>query len=218
MKEIWILGAGKFGQIAAEALHLKNEDADITIIEKNEDTCRQLSNCKHAIICADAIDFLTENLKNRDKPDWIIPVIPVHVAFEFIKTRLLAGYRLEKLTVPDQLAVMLPNPCRGNSGRLYISYADFRCPDNCPQPKNRCTHTGEARPMNLYKKLESLNSADYNSVVVRSWQLSPGVGGYKPHDLFQALDSVRTSRKPVLLSTACGCHGVMDLFTITPKA
>lgn len=216
MKKIWILGAGKFGQIAAEALLRKNEDADVTIIEKSEITCGQLSTVKHAIICKDAIDFLTENLKTRDEPDWIIPVIPVHVAFEWIKARLLADYRLEKLTVPDQLEMLLPNPWRGNNGRLYISYADFRCPDDCPQPKNRCTHTGKARPMNLHKKLESLNFADFNSIVVRSWQLSPGVGGYKPLDLFQALDSVRASRKPVLLSTACGCHGVVDVFTITP--
>jgi hypothetical protein len=217
MKKIWILGAGKFGRIAAEALHRKNEDADITIIEKSENACRQLPNVKHSIICTDAIDFLTENLKTQDEPDWIIPVIPVHVAFEWIKARLLADYRLEKLTVPDQLAMALPNPCRGNSGRLYISHADFRCPDNCPQPKNRCTHTAKARPTNLYKKLDSLNYADFNSVVVRSWQLAPGVGGYKPLDLFKALDSVRSSRKPVLLSTACGCHGVVDAFTITPK-
>jgi hypothetical protein len=31
------------------------------------------------------------------------------------------------------------------------------------------------------------------------------------------LDSVQASRKPVLLSTACGCHGVMDMFTIRTK-
>ena len=85
MEKIWILGAGKFGQIAAEALYRTIEDADITIIEKNENACRQLPNLKPAIICTDAIDFLTENLKNRDEPDWIIPVIPVHVAFEWIK-------------------------------------------------------------------------------------------------------------------------------------
>ena len=137
--------------------------------------------------------------------------------YEWIKARLQADYRLEKMAVPDQLAMALPNPFRGNNGRLYISHADFRCPDNCPQPQNKCMHTGKARPTNLYKKLESLNSADLTSVVVRSWQLSPGVGGYKPLDLFQALDRVRTSRKPVLLSTACGCHGVLDVFTITPK-
>ena len=215
MKKIWILGAGKFGQIAVEALDQKNEDADITIIEKNENACRQLPELNLTVICDDAIDFLMENLTTRDEPDWIIPVIPIHVAFEWIKARLQADYRLEKLTVPDQLEKVLPNPCRGNNGRLYISHADFRCPDDCPQPQNRCTHTGKARPTSLYKKLESLDTADFNSVVVRSRQLSPGVGGYKPLDLFQALDRVRASRKPVLLSTACGCHGVIDAFTIT---
>jgi hypothetical protein len=217
MKKIWILGAGKFGQIAAEALHRNNEDTDITIIEKSQNACRQLPNFKYSIIYTDAIDFLSENLKTSDEPGWIIPVIPVHVAFEWIRARLLVDYRLAKLTVPDHLAMALPNPCRGNNGRLYISHADFKCPDNCPQPQNRCTHTGKARPTDLYQKLESLNSADFNSVVVRSRQLSPGVGGYKPLDLFRALDSVRASRKPILLSTACGCHGVVDAFALTPK-
>jgi hypothetical protein len=216
MQKIWILGAGKFGQIAAEALYRKSQTADITIIEKNEKVCGQVHDGPHALVCADAIDFLAENLKTRDEPDWIIPVIPVHVAFEWIKARLRTEYRFEKLAVPDQLETVLPNPVRGDAGRLYISHADFRCPDNCPQPPNRCTHTGKTRPANLYQQLESLNSADFDSIVVRSWQLSPGVGGYKPLDLFQALDSVRNSRKPVLLSTACGCHGVVDFFTITP--
>jgi hypothetical protein len=217
MKKIWILGAGKFGRIAAEALGRKIENADITIIEKDKKACHRLSGVEHAVICADAIDFVTENLKTRDEPDWIIPVIPVHVAFEWIKARLRADHRIETLTLPDSLEKVLPNACRGNTGRLYISHADFRCPANCPQPPNRCTHTGKTRPTYLYKTLELLTCPQFTSVVVRSWQLCPGVGGYKPLDLFQALDSVRASRKPVLLSTACGCHGVLDVFEITPK-
>jgi hypothetical protein len=217
MKKFWILGAGKFGQIAADALSRKNHDTEITIIEKDEKTCQRLNGIEHTLICADAIDFITENLTSRDEPDWIIPVIPVHVAFEWIKTRLAADYRMETLTLPDPLVKMLPNASRGNNGRLYISYADFECPANCPQPPNKCTYTGKTRPTHLYKKLESLTSPEFISVVVRSWQLCPGVGGYKPLDLFQALDSVRASQKPVLLSTACGCHGVLDAFTITLK-
>lgn len=217
MKKAWILGAGKFGRIAAEALHRKYNDLEITIIEKNENVCRQLSNLKYVIICMDGIAFLTKNFKKPDEPDWIIPVIPVHVAFEWIKAKLTSGYRLEKLTVPDRLATSLPNPCRGKRGELYISHADFICPENCPQPKDKCTYTGMPRPASLYEMLESLEDDDFESIVVRSWQLSPGVGGIKPHELFQALNKVLTGRKPLLLSTACGCHGVMDAFKISKQ-
>ena len=217
MNKIWILGAGKFGQIAAEAIGRKNKDADITIIEKDEQACQRLTGLNHNVICSDAIDFVVENLTSRDEPEWIIPVIPVHVAFEWIKARLGDDYRLATLCVSEPLEKELPNSSRGNNGRLYISHADFECPADCPQPPNRCTYTGKPRPTPLYKTLESLTSPEFSAVVVRSRQLCPGVGGYKPLDLFQALDAVRTSRKPVLLSTACGCHGVLDTFKISPK-
>jgi hypothetical protein len=215
MKKVWILGAGKFGQIATETLRRKHADAEITMVEKSETVCRKLTNTKDTIICRDGIEFLKENLKMPDEPDWIIPVIPVHVAFEWIKARLPAGYRLAKLTIPDRLAISLPNPCRGKRGELYISHADFICPDNCSQARDKCTHTGKPKPMRLYEMLESLEYGDFEPIVVRSWQLSPGVGGVKPHALFQTLNKVLAGRNPLLLSTACGCHGVMDAFKIS---
>ncbi len=217
MKKVWILGAGKFGQIAGEKLRLKNAALDITIVEKRKAVCRQLGGLYDTIICSDGIEFLIKTLTHRHEPDWIIPVIPVHVAFEWIKAKIPSGFQLEKITIPEALAMSLPNACKGTSGQLYVSHADFICPDNCPQPKGKCTHTGRSRPMNLYEKLGSLNYKGFESVVVRSWQLSPGVGGYKPHGLFQALDRVLASKKPVLLSTACGCHGVIDAFNISRK-
>ena len=83
-----------------------------------------------------------------------------------------------------------------------MSMADFICPDHCPEPKDICTHTGKPRPFNLYKKLESIKYDHFRSVVVRSRQLSPGVGGYSPGALFHALDVIKSSTTPILLSTA----------------
>jgi hypothetical protein len=217
MKKVWILGAGKFGQIAAEALRRKHAEAEITMVEKSSAACRQLANINNQIICRDGIEFLNKNLKNATEPDWIVPVIPVHVAFEWIKTKIPAEFRLEKITVPGQLIKAMPNPCQGKNRTLYVSYADFICPDNCPQPKNKCTFTGKPRPANLYEILGSLSSKGVESIVVRSWQLSPGVGGYKPRELFRALEKVLASKKPVALSTACSCHGVIDAFKIMPR-
>jgi len=106
MKKLWILGAGQFGQIAAEALRRKYADAEFIMVEKSEAVCRQMANINTTIICGDGIEFLKENLKNPDEPDWIIPVIPVHVAFEWIKAKMPSWWRLEKITIPEPLAIL----------------------------------------------------------------------------------------------------------------
>jgi hypothetical protein len=217
MENIWILGAGKFGQKAVKAVRRRSSKTDVTVIEKSANICRQAAQSSYRIICMDGIDFLTENLKDPKQPDWIIPVVPIHVAFEWIQKKISADHQIEKLTVPDQLVTSLPHTWQGENGRLYISNADFLCPDNCPQPEEFCTYTGEPRSCNLYQKLESLEHSDFQSIVIRSWQLSPGVGGYRPIDMFNALNKVLQSKKSILLSTACDCHGVMDAFKISRR-
>jgi hypothetical protein len=214
MESVWILGAGKFGQKAVEAVRRKDPKTEVTVIEKNANVCRQTAHSSYEIICMDGVEFLTKNLKDPDTPDWIIPVVPIHVAFEWIKAKISADHQIKKLTVPEQLAASLPNTWKGENDRLYISNADFVCPEDCPQPEELCTFTGEPRPCKLYQKLESLQHADFQSIVIRSWQLSPGVGGYRPIDMFNALNKVLLSKKSILLSTACDCHGVMDAFKI----
>ncbi len=103
---------------------------------------------------------------------------------------------------------------RGKNGELYLSNADFICPTNCTEPDRICSYTGKARPCILFQKLRALRYHDFRSIVIRSRQLAPGVGGYTPHDLFSALDTILSADGPVLMSTACKCHGVMHAFTI----
>jgi len=212
MKSIWILGAGKFGLKAAKTMRRKNSRTEITIIEKKSEICNQIEKFDFKTVCMDGIEYLDQNLKGIDYPDWIIPAIPVHVAYEWVRLKIKGNYGLKTIPVPEGVIMSLPNVFKGKRCEIYMSIADFICPDNCPEPDDLCTHTGKPRPFTLYKKLESIKHDNFCSVVVRSRQLSPGVGGYSPKTLFHALDVIKASTIPVLLSTACRCHGVMHAF------
>ncbi len=214
MKSIWILGAGRFGLKAAKDLSRKNKKAKITVIEKNSKLCRQVEMSDFKTVCMDGIEYLGQNLKSIDYPDWIIPAIPVHVAFEWVRLKMKDSYILKTTPVPEGLIMSLPNVFKGKNCETYMSIADFICPDNCPEPEDLCTHTGKQRPFTLYKKLESIKYDNFRSVVLRSRQLSPGIGGYSPGALFHALDVIKASTIPILLSTACRCHGVMHAFRV----
>lgn len=206
MQTIWVIGAGKFGLRAAEILARR---ADLVIIEKRPDVCRQLKQLPHRIICADGIEYLVENLTTPDHPDWIVPAVPIHVAYAWIRAKLSAGFSLEPVAVPDSLMAHLPNPILGRHGEVYVSNADFVCPENCPEPKDRCTVTGKPRPRVLFEYLSSLDRDDLEPMVLQSRQLAPGVGGYRPQALFDLWESVKQSRRALLLATSCRCHGVI---------
>jgi len=217
MKSIWILGAGRFGLKAAKDLSRKNKKAKITVIEKNSELCRKIERYNVKTVCMDGIEYLDQNLKNTDYPDWIIPAIPVHVAYEWVRLKIMDSYTLKATPVPDVVIMSLPNVFKGKRCEIYMSIADFICPDNCPEPENLCTYTGKQRPFTLYKKLESIKHDNFRSVVVRSRQLSSGIGGYSPRALFHALDVIKASTTPGLLSTACRCHGVMHAFRLEKR-
>jgi len=214
MKTIWVLGAGRFGLKAANNFSRKNENIKLTIVDKNNDVCRQVEKCGMKTVCMDGVEYLVQHLKNINYPDWIIPAIPVHVAYEWIRAKIGTSYILKTIPFSQELKMNLPNVIEGKRGEIYLSIANFVCPDNCPEPKDICTHTGKPRPFNLYKKLESSKYDHIRSVVVRSRQLFPGVGGYSPEALFHALDLIKSSTTSILLSTACKCHGVMHAFKL----
>ena len=65
--------------------------------------------------------------------------------------------------------------------------------------------------------MKSIPLKELKSVVIRSYQLLPGVGGYKPQALYEALKEIETAQIPVILSTACSCHGVIHTFKHSAK-
>lgn len=207
---IWVIGAGKFGRISVEALIKHRGKVEISVVDSDAMQLDQMADLPVATVCTDGITFLKQNLTSENAPDWIIPVIPIHVAAEWVRARLGNAVRAGLQPVPDAVVDRLPNPMRGSKGEVYVSLADFICPEDCPQPPARCTHTGKPRPYNLYDRLTSIRYGGLRSLVVISRQLAPGVGGLAPRDLFRVLEEARAVRTPFLLSTACRCHGVVS--------
>ena len=186
MDNLWIIGGGKFGLRAARALAKKHSLTRLTIVEKEKAVCRQLDQLGFEVVCMDGIEFLECNLTGETYPDWIVPAIPLHVAFEWIRTKLTKTRTVQKIPVPQNLVTELPNPITADTGQLYVSIADFECPENCAEPDEICTHTGKPRPMVLHEFLKSIQLKGAKTIVIQSHQLAPGVGGYTPQTLFAA--------------------------------
>jgi len=215
MKTVWIIGGGKFGLRAAMVISRNNPGTDMVLIDKNPQLQRTCEDMAIKFICSEAVSFLHENMGKSNSPEWIVPAIPVHVAFEWIKRELTEmGYPVTVIDVPEEVEQVLPNPVRGGNGALYISNADFMCPDNCPEPETLCTFTGKPRPRILYQALRDLRYRDFVSIVIQSHQLAPGAGGFTPGALFEALSRIKQRSSPVLISTSCSCHAVMHAFRI----
>jgi len=217
MDSCWILGAGRFGRKALAALSRKYPEAAITVIDRDGDAVSDVpAALRITVVRGEAMTYMAEHLKpGQPAPEWIVPAIPVHVAYEWIIRRLAAeGFRAVLLAVPEPVLQRLPNVFCGEGGAIYASNADFLCPDNCPEPEAICTHTGKPRPCSLYEKLGEVSVPPFRAIVVRSVQLAPGVGGYRPETLFHTLAAVQKVAGPLLLSTACRCHGVMHAFEV----
>ncbi|WP_051326931.1 hypothetical protein [Desulfatibacillum aliphaticivorans] len=206
--EFWILGAGKFGRIALERLRKKHPDALIKVVDSDAKALAGLGLGAETLVMPGA-DFLLQNLDPDNQPDWIVPAIPVHMAFDWLLARLQTKKPARQAPVPREIADKAPNPMWGENGTLYVSQADFLCPDNCPEPEEHCFKTGLPRD-NLFDMLARMDAPGSIQVVIRSHQLTPGVGGIKPDDLFNAEKRVVASDLPVHFSTACRCHGVIN--------
>ena len=203
--EIWIIGAGRFGLLAAERLEKTHSEYQIVLVDPDRDNLSRSRDPRHRLVRMDGVTFLNQRLSSTGMPDWIIPALPIHLAAEWCLVR--KGMR--RISVPIAVDDEVPHPGRDPSDNLLVSFADFKCPDDCAEPAGTCTVTQEQRPVAMYDLLSKIRIPKFQSVVVRSYQLEPGVGGYRPGQLFDILDRVDKSKENILLSTACRCHGVM---------
>ena len=210
INRFWIIGAGHFGQIAISRIARRYPDAVLTVVDKRPVRCRFDSITS---VCADGITWLTQHLMKDKAVDMVIPIIPEHVALGWLTIHLKRkGLGVKKIPINERLLMKLPNAMAGEPGKVFVSHADFLCPDNCPEPKARCTYTGKPRPLDMFRLLAALEFDDMLSIVLRSHQVLPGVGGIHPEDLWTALDvAEKNSHRPLMVATACRCHGVVDL-------
>jgi hypothetical protein len=157
---------------------------------------------------AEAITFLVQHVGDDGRWDWVIPMVPVHVAFHWLLAGPLAGSAWQPAAAPETLAGMIPGARRGPQGELYLSRARHLCPDDCAEAEV-CPVTGESRDIPLHQELASLHLAGYAIRVIPSRQLAPGVGGYSPRQLLDLARDMGALKGNVLIATACRCHGVI---------
>ncbi len=207
MAGFWIIGGGRFGRKACEKLRLLHPAESLLVVDRDQEALAAAVRLGAETVCLDGLDFLTENLAPDSGPDWIIPCAPFHLAYRWLMRRL--GGRAETIPVPPEFAACLPHPLPADDGGFYMSHADFLCPDDCPEPANICTHTGQPRPGTLFRDLAETNWPGFTMLVQRSHQMAPGLGGYRPADLFALEESVLSTGGHFLLATACRCHGVL---------
>ena len=203
----WILGAGRFGRLAVERLLARLEPPQLVVVDQNPDKLLLLADRPLELVNEDVLDFLRASLE--EGPDWIVPAVPIHVAFLWLAAELGGVGQVEMLPVPIAVDAQVPNPWRDGKGGLYTSVATFRCPDNCSEPRDRCTATGLRRSEDLFALLARIRVPGCVPLVVRSHQLAAGVGGYRPSALRRLLRGAEAATESALVATACRCHGVI---------
>ncbi len=210
----WVIGAGRFGQLALKRITRHIPGSRITVVDKKGFF---IDAPGVTTISQEGIQWLTDMLDQNSPVDVIVPAIPVHVAAEWLRLKLKNDFDTISIPIPDPWLTCMPNALRGREGQAFVSHADFICPDNCPEPENICTYTEKPRPRSLFRLLGDLDLDDVLPIVLRSRQLLPGVGGIYPADLLVALDTViKNSHRPLMVATACRCHGVVDFMRLTP--
>lgn len=216
----YVLGYGYFGQRAVQKIYEKyGSKADIVVVDQ-ETGGKSLKDRTYiqALHHGDALLYLYTLASQKGADEcWIIPAIPQHVAYEYVLHELNKEelFEVHRIPVPENLELPLPFQFRSEQGTLYSSMARFRCPDDCEEPEDYCTATGHQRDGVLYEMLQELRFPNYSSLVLRSRQIAPGLGGFLLGELNQLKAGVvsRASQNGwefFLISTSCKCHGVTD--------
>ncbi len=210
MASYLILGAGKFGRLALRRLRGQDSHARFLVIDRQAKAlaAARISGGEAAeLLEGEAIPFLSAHLGPASPWDWLIPMVPVHVAYSWLMNGPLARENWEPAGVPESLRNLAALSIPGAKGELYLSQA-HRCPDDCAEP-DACPVTGEERQHPLFVKLAEASRPGLPILVVASRQLAPGVGGYPPQELVKLAETMVAAKSPVLVATACRCHGVV---------
>ena len=202
---VWIIGGGRFGKKAVRQARAQYPPHEILVVDHDPHSFDDVPDVS-CLVIEDGLEFLHQKLHQDHGPEWIIPCLPIHLAFEWVMAG--QGAKADIAPVPDEWARKMPHPLRADQGGYYLSHADFLCPDDCPEPADKCTHTGLPRPRDLFRLIRETPCPGFSINVVRSRQLGPGVGGYRRRDLFDLEQRVNVAEKS-LVATACRCHGVV---------
>lgn len=184
----------------------------IWIIDHSPEALDQKKSLPGIRVLADGPQFLTKYQDWIKDGDWIIPSLPMHLAWKWLDLNLKTAYRPEAVSPPLEFGTGLPYSEFLGEG-LFVSYASFVCPENCPSPVHRCFKTKEKRAVPLWKFITDRRGPYGTLGVIESRQLGPGVGGFPFKELRRIGSEALGSRPPFFVATACRCHGVIHGLT-----
>jgi hypothetical protein len=216
MELFLILGAGRFGSLAVQRLLAREKVSSLVVVDRDAQVLKKIREQPVETVEQDAIDFLVHYPGLGS--EWIVPAVPVHVAFAWLCKQLAREGVVTQGAVPSILDHKLPNPQRAETGALYASFSTFHCPDDCDEPNESCMVTGEVREAHLFDVVQTIEVEGYQTFVVRSHQLAPGVGGYRLSVLWRLLEEAQSTEKDILVATACRCHGVINALRFNRRA
>jgi hypothetical protein len=195
-----VAGFGQFGQLALDRIQDTFPSPEFVIIDTDPDTLNKVPE-GHTCILADAVLFLC---KSRDlvEDDIVLPMVPFNLVAE---CALRFKVELSKASLPDEIEKLLPNPFRMDDHTIFFSQAEFKCPDDCPEGE-KCTVTGEYR-LPLYEYLEKQDFGRAKLKLMQSFQVTPGVGGFRFGELMQLIDGIEGGLN--LVGSSCKCHAVL---------
>ncbi len=209
MARYLILGAGKFGRLALTRLARQEAAASFLVVDRDPEALAAMRALKvpgAAVVQAEAVAFLARRLRQEAPWDWLLPMVPVHVAWAWLLAGPLKGWQAAPVpTIPSGVG---PHSWEGSQGQLYLSRVAHLCPDDCDEPAV-CPVSGESRAVPLHAELATLDLPGWVIKVVASRQLAPGVGGYPPGELLALARELQGLNGEILIATACRCHGVV---------
>ncbi len=186
----------------------------IWIIDQSPEAFASQGSIPGIRVLADGPRFLTKYQEWIGDDDWIIPSLPIHLAWKWLDLNLKTPHNHKTIIPPSNFGSDLPYSQFLGKG-LLVSYADFVCPEHCPSPPGFCFKTKEKRPLPLplWRLLADQRVPKGSLAVIESRQLAPGVGGFPFKELRRLLTLGQTVQPPFFVATACRCHGVIHGLT-----
>jgi hypothetical protein len=231
------MGGGKFG---TESLrYLKANGAKVLVVDLNPackakteadietDTVKlrgTLKNGQAAFFVGDAVEHFL-NILEVDVPDWVVTAIPSNAVAKVVTLWLSKGdYKLEPYqdiiqqvlsNIPESLVSFVNK----ESAVIVVSYMlpNLQCRENCMPPKDFCASTSRPKLAAMDKLLNfSVYGLTDLSEILKSEQLTGGLGAIKGSQLFSLLTKLENRKESFTLAvgTACDCHGIINIFKV----